>query len=257
MKRDSFVGGLLTATLATGLLLVGSTSASAQNTGPAPAQLSTGSTDLKRHATTVRPPVLSKARVTCGDVGAGVVAKLRNPNTTVQHYMVGAGDDNYVVTVAAHGTELVEFGCLPNGTYMLRVQNADGDFVAQTRVRVQCDATPPTGTPTATPTGTPTGTPTATPTGTPTGTPTSTPTASPSETPTTSPTTGTSSATTAVPSTPVGVPTAVEAGLPGPAAQDDSNHRRTIVAAGLLAAVAIMIGLASLLIRRRRGLHQL
>ncbi|TDO46824.1 hypothetical protein EV643_110207 [Kribbella sp. VKM Ac-2527] len=259
MKRHSFVGSLLTATLATGLLLVGSTSASAQT----PAQAVTGSTDHKRHATTVRPPVLSKARVTCHDGGPSVVAKLRNPNTTVQHYMVGItpDDDDYVVTVAAHGTELVQFGAPNDGTYLLRVQNADGDFVAQTRVRVLCDATPPTGTPTATPTGTPTGTPTATPTGTPTGTPTetptSTPTASPSETPTTSPTTGTSSATTAVPSTPVGVPTAVEAGLPGPVAQDDSYHGRTIVAAGLLAAVGIMIGLASLLVRRRRGLHQL
>jgi hypothetical protein len=238
MKRHSLVGSLLTTTLATGLLLVGSTSASAQNTGHAPARVVTGTTDLKSHTTTVRPPVFSKVRVTCHDAGAEVVAKLHNPNTTVQHYMVGihAGDTyhDYVVSPAAHGTESVEFGGLPNNTYVLQAQNAAGDIVAQTRVRVQCDVAPPTGTPTASPSGTPT--------------------ASPSETPTTSPTTGTSSTTTAVPSTPVAVPTAVEAGLPGPVAQDDS---RTIVGAGLLVAVGIMIGLGSLLVRRRRGLHQL
>lgn len=147
MKNHSFVGSLLTATLATGLLLLGSASASAQNTEHVPAQLVTGSTDLKRHTTTVRPPVLSKARVTCREEGALVVAKLRNPNTTVQEYMVAiTGGDihyDYVVTVAAHRAEVVEFGGLPNGTYLLRVQNAVGDFVAQTRIRVRCKVTPP------------------------------------------------------------------------------------------------------------------
>jgi hypothetical protein len=146
VKRHSFVGCLLTATLATGLLLVG-TSASAQKTEHATAQLVTGGADLKGHTTKVRPPVLSKARVTCRDEGALAVAKLRNPNTTVQEYMVAitAGDIHYdyVVTVAAHGAELVEFGGLPNGMYLLRVQNDVGDFVAHTRVRVRCKVTPP------------------------------------------------------------------------------------------------------------------
>ncbi|MFG1812160.1 hypothetical protein ACGFIF_00225 [Kribbella sp. NPDC049174] len=230
------------------MLLLGSTSASAQNTEHVPAQLVTGSTDLKSHTATVRPPVLSKPRVTCRDGGADAVAELSNPNATLQEYMVGitAGDIHYdyVVTVAAHGAELVEFGGLPNGAYLLRVQNAVGDFVARARVRVQCDVTPPTGTPTATPTGTPTALPTGTPT------------ASPSGTPTALPTIGSSSATTAVPSSPVDVPTAVEAGLAGPVVPDDSNHSRTIVGASLLAAVGIMIGLGSLVVRRRRGLHQ-
>jgi hypothetical protein len=184
--------------------------------------------------------VFGKAHFRCQDEGAFVVAKLSNPNATLQEYMVGitAGDIHYdyVVTVAARGTELVEFGGLPNSTYLLQAQNAVGDFVAHTQVRVLCDATPPTATPTATPTRTPT--------------------AAPSETPTTVPPTGTSSPTTTAPSTPVDVPTAVEAGLPGPVAQDDSNHDRTIVGAGLLVAVGIIIGLASLLVRRRRGLHQ-
>ena len=230
MRRHSFVCGLSTATLATGLLLVGSTSASAQNTEYAPAQLVTDTT-------TVLPPVFGKARFTCHDEGANVTAQLRNPNATVEYYMVGisAGDIHYdyVVTLAARGAELVEFGGLPNGTYLLQVQNAAGAFDAQSRVRVRCNVTPPTGTPTGTPT------------------------ASPSQTPTTTPTTGTSSQTTTAPTTPVRVPTAVDAGLPGPAAQDDSNHDRTIVGAGLLAAVAIIIGLAALLVRRRRGLHHL
>jgi hypothetical protein len=221
--------------LATGLLLMGSASASAQNT------------ELKSHSTTVRPPVYSNARFTCGEGGAEVVAKLSNPNATVQDYMVGihAGDIyyNYVVTVSAHGSESVEFGGLPNDTYQLQAQNAAGDVVARARVRVKCDVKPPTSPPTGTPTGTPTVSPSETPT-------------TPATSPTSSPTTGTSSVPTAVPSTPVAVPTAVEAGLSGPVAQDDSSHGGTIVGAGLLAAVGIMIGLASLLVRRRRGLHQ-
>jgi hypothetical protein len=232
VKHHSFVGGLLTAMLTIGLLLMGSTSASALNT------------EL------VRPPVFSKARVTCDSDsgGVGVVAKLSNPNKTPQVYMVGihAGDiyQNYVVNLAARGSEPVEFGGLfPDDTYRLQAQNADGDVVATAQVRVHCDLKP---------TSTPTETPTGTPTSTPTGTPTSTPSASPSETPTTSPATRTSSA---VPSTPVAVPTAVDAGLSGPVAQADSNHRWAI--AGLLSAVGIMIGLGSLLVRRRRGLHQL
>ncbi|MGW1343425.1 hypothetical protein ACWCOV_20420 [Kribbella sp. NPDC002412] len=202
MRRHSFARGLLTATtLVTGLLLLGSTPASAQNT------------EL--------PPVLGKARFTCQDEGATAVAKLRNPNSTLQEYMVGitAGDIHYdyVVRVAARGAELVEFGGLSNGTYLLQVRNAVGDFVAQSRIRVQCDGTPPTGTPTATPTAT----------------------APPSDTPTTVPTTGTASA---EPSTPVDVPTAVAAGLPGPGTEDASDHGWTIVGAGLLATIGIMIG---------------
>jgi hypothetical protein len=87
-------------------------------------------------------------------------------------------------------------------------------------------------------------------------TPTGTPTATPTGTPTTSPTTGPSSPTNAVPSTPVEVPTAVEAGLPAAVAQDDSISGGTIVG-GVLAAIGIIIGLASLLVRRRRGQHHL
>lgn len=248
MNRHSFVGSLLTATLATGLLLVGGTSASAHNTEPAPTQPGTASTDLKNDTTTVLPPILSKARFTCSDGGAGAVAKLRNPNKMTLHYMVtlSGGDysESYVVSPAAHSVVPVEFACVPNGTYLLWVQNADGDLVAQTRVDVQCDVKP-----------------TEAPTGTPTETPTGTPTTPPSDTPNTSPTTtgtspGTSPATTTPPSTPVAVPTAVDAGLPGPAAHDDPNHDRTILGAGLLAALGIMIGLGAFLIRRRRGLHQ-
>jgi hypothetical protein len=240
MKRHAFVGGLLTATLVTGLLLLGST--------PASAQLVAGSTDLTSQSSKVRPPVFSNVRVRCHDDGAEVVAKLSNPNATEQIYMVGfhAGDvyDDYVVNLAPHGAENVAFGAHTNDTYELQAQNADGNVVALVRVRVKCAFKPPTPTPTAPPTGTPTTPPTVTPpTGTPTTPPSGTPTAPPSETPT------------AVPSTPVAVPTAVAAGLPGPVAQDDSNHGWTIAGTGLLA-VAIIIGLASLLVRRRRGLHQ-
>ncbi|MEU4396524.1 hypothetical protein [Kribbella sp. NPDC023855] len=240
MKHHGFVGGLMTATLVTGLLLLGSTSASAQ--------LVARSTDVTSQTTKVRPPVYSDVRVRCEDVGAAVSAKLSNPNATEQVYMVGfqAGDvaENYVVNLAPHGSEIVGFGAPVNNTYELQAQNVDGDVVALVRVRVKCAFKSPTPTPTASPTGKPTVTPTVTPpTGTPTVSPTGTPSGSPVETPT------------AVPSTPIAVPTAVEAGLPGPVAQDDSHHGWTIAGTGLLA-IAIMIGLATLLVRRRRGLHQ-
>jgi hypothetical protein len=241
MKRHVFVGGLLTATLATGLLLVGSGSASALST-----ENVTGSTELKSHTSKVRKPVFSEVRFSCGDGDgdAGVEAKLSNPNSTEQIYMVGIPfgdlDLSYVVTLAAHGSEVVGFHVPPNNTYPLQAQNADGDVVALVRVRVRCAVTPPTSTPTGTPTGTPTASPSETPTTSPSGTPTG------------SPTTGTPTATTSVPSTPVVVPTAVEAGLSGPVAPEDSS--RTIVGAGLLAAVGIGLGL--LLVHRRRGLHQ-
>ncbi|MFI5708377.1 hypothetical protein [Kribbella sp. NPDC051620] len=236
LRLPIFAGALLTATLAPGLLLLGSTSASAQTS-------------------TVRPPVYSNVRVSCHDVGAGVSARLSNPNATEQVYMVGfhAGDayDNYVVNLAPHGAEKVEFWAQTNDTYELQAQNADGDVVTLIHVRVKCAFKPPTPTPTAPPTGTPTTPPTATPpTGTPTAGPSGTPTAPPSETPTAIPSTPT-----AAPSTPVAVPTAVEAGLAGPAAQGDSSHGWTIAGTGLLA-IAVMIGLASFLVRRRRGLHQ-
>lgn len=213
---------ILTAMLVTGLLLVGSISASAQTT-------------------TVQPPVLGKARITCHDDGVEIVAKLHNPNSTLQHYMVAitavVGDIHYdyVVSPAAHRAELIEFGGVPNGAYLLRVQNAAGDFVAQARVQVECAVNPPTTTPTPTPT------------------PTTTPTASPSETPTTVRPTSTP---TAVPSTPVEIPTAVNAGLAGPVAPDDFDHDGSMVGLVLLAAGGTMIALASLLARRRRGRHQ-
>jgi hypothetical protein len=129
--------GLLTATLATGLFLGASTPASAH-----PAQLVTGSTDLKRHTTTVRPPVLGKSRVTCSSEAAGTATRLRNPNKIALHYMVTliGGDyaESYVVSPAARSVVRVEFAGVPNGRFALWVQNAAGDVVAQTRVRVRC-----------------------------------------------------------------------------------------------------------------------
>ena len=240
---------LLTATLATGLVLVGSTSASAQNT-----ENVTGGAELMSHIGKVRKPVFSEVRFTCWDGGeASIEAKLSNPNSTEQVYMVGIPFENldlsYAVNLAPHGSEDVAFGPVPpNNTFPLQAQNAAGDVVALVRVHVKCAV--------STPTATPTGTPTATPTGRPTATPTGTPTVSPSKTPTASPTTGTPTATTPAPSTPVALPTAVDAGLSGPIAPDDSNHSRTIVGAGLLAVSGIMIGLGLILVRRRHGLHQ-
>lgn len=230
---------LLTATLGTGLLLAGSTSASAaQNTA--------------------HVPVFTDVRVICGDGSdgdIGVTAKLIDAKATApEPYMVliwaGAAEESYVVSVDAHGTEPVEFGGLPNNTtFRLEAWNAAGKVAAATRGRLKCDVKPPTSTPTKPPTSTPTNTPTRPPT--------TTPTASPSETSSTSPTTGTSSVPTTASSTPVAVPTAVDAGLLDPVAPDDSGHGRTIVGAGLLVAFGIISGLASLLVRRRRGLHQL
>ncbi|QNE17350.1 hypothetical protein F1D05_04720 [Kribbella qitaiheensis] len=226
----------ISATLATGLLVAGSTFASAQ---------------------TLKPPYYGEARANCSanpEIGVGVTAKLHNPNAITDSYMVGAHAGNiyvnYVVTVPGHGVEPVDFaGLVNNNTYDLQAQNAAGDVVARARVRVYCAVTSPTPTPTATPTHTPTATPT--------GSPTVTPTDTPSGTPTGSPTTSTPSASTPAPSTPVAVPTAVDAGLPGTVSQD-SDHDRTMVVAALLVGGGITFGLGLLLLvlRRRLGQHQ-
>ncbi|WP_132301001.1 hypothetical protein [Kribbella sp. VKM Ac-2568] len=129
-RRRPLIGGLLVSTMAVGLLAAGGTPAAAQTTEHVSAQAS-------------RPPALGKARVTCYPAeGAGVVAKLRNPNKTTKDYMVPitGGDTHYdyVVTVPARSAEPIEFGGIPNGKYLLRVQNDVGDFVAQAKVRVNC-----------------------------------------------------------------------------------------------------------------------
>jgi hypothetical protein len=129
-RRRPTIGSLLISTMAAGLLVLGGTPAVAQTTEHVSAQAS-------------RPPALGKARVTCyPDDDAGVVARLRNPNKTTKDYMVAiTGGDihyDYVVTVPARSAEPIEFGGLPNGRYLLRVQNDVGDFVAQAKVRVNC-----------------------------------------------------------------------------------------------------------------------
>ncbi|MEV5966037.1 hypothetical protein AB0L70_29990 [Kribbella sp. NPDC051952] len=220
----------MTATLGTGLLLAGSTSASAQNTA--------------------HVPVFTDVRVSCGDGSdgdIGVTAKLIDTKATVpEPHMVliwaGTAEYSYVVSVDAQGTEPVEFGGLPNNTnYRLQAQNAAGDVVASARGRLKCNVTPPTSTPTSAPTSRPTRTPSA----------------SSSRTSSTPPTTGTSSVPTTATSTPVAVPAAVDAGLLDPVAQDESGPARTIVGAGLLLAFGMIVGLVALLVRRRRGPHQL
>lgn len=60
------------------------------------------------------------------------------------------------------------------------------------------------------------------------------------------------SATTVQPSTPVAVPTAVDAGL----AQDYSDRGQTILSASLMAAAGITFGTGSFLTWRRRRLHE-
>ncbi|TDU83884.1 hypothetical protein EV138_6348 [Kribbella voronezhensis] len=238
-KHRPLVGSLLTATVAAGLLLVGTPAASAENT------------------TTVLPPVFTHVRVSCNEAGGEVEADLRNPNKTSQDYMVGihAGEIyyTYVVSPPARGVAPVDFGGLPDDAYAMQAENAGGKIVARARIRVHCEVKPPTSTPTPTrtPTATPTRTPTATPTGRPTSTPSSTPTVS--ETPATSPTRGTTSA---VPSTPIALPTAVDAGLAGPVAQAGSNHRAAY-AVGLIVTGGITAGLGWFLLWQRRRLRQL
>jgi hypothetical protein len=147
MKRRSFVGGLSAATLATGLLLVGSTPASAQKTEPASAKLVIGSTDVNSHTGTVRPPVLLRPRFTCHDSGAIVVVKLRNPNKTVLFFEVrlpgGEVSEALPVMLPARGFNSVEFHGIPNGRYLIELLNDAGDFVAETQVRVRCKVKPP------------------------------------------------------------------------------------------------------------------
>ncbi|NIK54328.1 hypothetical protein [Kribbella shirazensis] len=146
MKRHPFVGGLLTATLATGLLLVGSAPASAQKAESASAQLVADGTDLRGRGNSVRPPVLVRPRVRCHDSGAVVVVKLRNPSRVILFFEVrlsgGSVAEALPVMLAARGVETVEFHGIPNGRYRVDVMNDRGDFVTDTRVRVRCNAVP-------------------------------------------------------------------------------------------------------------------
>jgi len=141
MKHRSLVGGLSAATLVTGLLVVGSSAASAQRTEPASARLVVG-TGVNSHTGAVRPPVLFRPRFTCHDSGAIVVVKLRNPNKTVLFFEVrlsgGEVSEALPVMLPARRFDSVEFHGIPNGRYLIEVLNDTGDFVAQTQVRVRC-----------------------------------------------------------------------------------------------------------------------
>jgi hypothetical protein len=146
MKHRSLVGGLSAATLVTGLLVVGSSAASAQRTEPASARLVVG-TGVNSHTGAVRPPVLFRPRFTCHDSGAIVVVKLRNPNKTVLFFEVrlsgGEVSEALPVMLPARRFDSVEFHGIPNGRYLIEVLNDTGDFVAQTQVRVRCTVQPP------------------------------------------------------------------------------------------------------------------
>ena len=60
---------------------------------------------------------------------------------------------------------------------------------------------------------------------------------------------------TASSSKPVGVPTAVDAGLASTGANEDSHTGAPILGAGLLAVGGLMIGSGAFLALRRRGMH--
>jgi hypothetical protein len=147
MSCHSIVGGLLTGTLATGLLVAGSPHAAAQGTGHNPAQLVAGSTVLKPHTSTARPPILFRPRATCHESSAIVVVKLRNPTKTARFFEIRLSGGEYAealpVGLPAHGADSVEFSGVSNGTYRVQVLNDLGDLVTQTRFRVRCKVKPP------------------------------------------------------------------------------------------------------------------
>jgi hypothetical protein len=147
MKRRTLVGGLLATMLAPAALLSGSTPASAQQAEHAPVLLATGNTDVGRHTTTVRPPVLLRPRVTCHDSGAIIAVKLRNRSKTVLFFEVrlSGGDvsEALPVMLPARGADSVDFHGIPDGRYLIEVLNDVGDYVAQTQVRVRCEAKSP------------------------------------------------------------------------------------------------------------------
>jgi hypothetical protein len=140
MRRHSLAGGLLTASLASVLLLAGTASASAQKTEQAPVQLVTSSTNVKS-------PVLFRPRARCSDEGAVVTVKLRNPTKTVRFFEVrlsgGAVAEALPVMLTARGVDSVEFHGIPDGRYLVVVLNDLGDYVADTRIRVRCKVKPP------------------------------------------------------------------------------------------------------------------
>jgi hypothetical protein len=127
------MGGLVASMMATGLLLVGGMPASAQTAE----QISVSSS-----ATTVRPPVLSRARFTCHDEGSIVTLSLRNRSKTEVAYQVrlSGGDvaQAQAVTLGARAVQRVEFHGIPNGRYVIEVLNDAGDHVAHLRVHVNC-----------------------------------------------------------------------------------------------------------------------
>ena len=147
MRRQSIVGTLLTGALATGLLLVGNTSASAHNTEQAPAQLVASSTGLERPTVTIRRPILFRPRVTCHESGALVEVKLRNPTKTLRFVEIrlsgGAYAEALPMELPAHRADSVEFHGVPNGRYLVEVLNDLGDSVTQTQFRVRCKVGPP------------------------------------------------------------------------------------------------------------------
>jgi hypothetical protein len=126
--------------LAAGLLLVGTTPASAQKTGQTAAQPVTSTT-------TVRPPILYRPRVTCSDSSAVVVVKLRNSSKAVRFFEVRLSGGEYAealpVMLTPRGVDSVEFHGVPNGRYLVEVLNDLGDYVAETRLRVRCEIEAP------------------------------------------------------------------------------------------------------------------
>jgi hypothetical protein len=123
--------------MTTGVVLLGTTPASAQTSEHVSAKSST---------TRARPPVLKKPQFTCHESGAIVVVKLRNRSRTVLYFEVrlSAGDyqEAQPMMLLPRGVDSVEFHGVPNGRYVTEVLNDGGDHVTQTRFQVRCKVKP-------------------------------------------------------------------------------------------------------------------
>ncbi|WP_328993444.1 hypothetical protein OG394_03880 [Kribbella sp. NBC_01245] len=122
--------------MATGVVVVGSTPASAHKAGHVSVKSS-----LK-----VRPPLLKRPRVRCHESGAIVVITLRNRSRTALHFEVRLSAGEYQealpVMLLPRGTDSVEFHGVPDGSYLTEVLNDVGEYVADRRFRVSCNAAP-------------------------------------------------------------------------------------------------------------------
>jgi hypothetical protein len=135
--RTTFAGLAVSALMAAGVVLVGSTPASAHKSEHVVVSAAT---------TTVRPPALRRPQITCGAEGAEVVVKLRNRSRTSLFFEVRLSVSDYQealpIGLSPRGVDSVVFSGVPNGRSLIEVLNDQGVYVAHLRFKVKCSGEP-------------------------------------------------------------------------------------------------------------------